>query len=746
MTAHSGTYFLTLFLLMSTSPEVLSSPVEGDVRLEGADNTALQGRVEIYHDGAWLSVCDASWDTRKGDVVCRQLGFSGGAMSTDRSALFGQGRAGSWLTDVTCTGSEDSLLECTGLTYGVGTCSHVNDAGVRCAYPMYQGCYSSSATGPLTSFSTESDAIDIALCLDICRNGGHTFAGMAKGRRCSCGNSLSGGGRQGNSGCNMACAGDMDEICGGSATASIYRTENSYSDGVNGGYETSPNFPKPYTSGDSFDNTIAIPAAFNYAVVSFSYFKLATGDSVRLQAAGATVGTYGSSDAVRDTWISMSASTSFDVSFAVGGSSPGDTGFALLYRFGKLCFPADLPSNVPYGSYNSQAQRYYYGEEVDVTCQAGYQRDKEAFVCQLDGTWSQAPACLPIPTTLPPTAPSNSTQSTTVVPGTTASETPSGDSATTAPGPVVPPISTALTTTDAQPCTVPEVANGQVDSLNRVRVLEGDMITLTCDDSYVPENDYNATCLASGEFDVALSCTPTGALPPWLIAIIVVAAVLALIVVVLIILLMLVSNEPKRNTRPGQRRTQPRDGYSAHAQRESPVEDRLVAIAPSVQQNASAASSIISGSDDGGTVNQGAQTDADPALGDIGDPMVGDSDVYHPTRDYPGAGAGRRPPSLVPMRQAPMSPPPLSATSQLPRQRSMDFRPNQADFSMLENDEMLAVRALDNVVSDFERDQAAYYLGPSGPSPYGIDRGSRYGSRQVQFSQRSRLSSFWGLY
>ena len=53
-------------------------------------------------------------------------------MSTDTKAVFGQGSSTSWLTDVTCSGNENSLTECMDLTYGTNMCSHGTDVGVRC--------------------------------------------------------------------------------------------------------------------------------------------------------------------------------------------------------------------------------------------------------------------------------------------------------------------------------------------------------------------------------------------------------------------------------------------------------------------------------------------------------------------------------------------------------------------------------------------------------------------------------------
>ena len=48
-----------------------------------------EGRVEVFRDGEWQSVCDDSWDTRDGDVVGRQLGYAH-AIKVVGNALFGE--------------------------------------------------------------------------------------------------------------------------------------------------------------------------------------------------------------------------------------------------------------------------------------------------------------------------------------------------------------------------------------------------------------------------------------------------------------------------------------------------------------------------------------------------------------------------------------------------------------------------------------------------------------------------------
>uniref|UniRef100_A0A8D2D2F2 Scavenger receptor family member expressed on T cells 1 n=1 Tax=Sciurus vulgaris TaxID=55149 RepID=A0A8D2D2F2_SCIVU len=134
------------------------------------------GRLEIFYNGTWGSVCQTLSSTSlgilcmqlgcgpqgqllteagsrrnlctipeegavrlrggedgcSGRVVCRQLGC-GRAVDALRGAAFGPGSGPVWLDEVGCRGSEASLWGCPAEPWGRGDCEHKEDAGVRCS-------------------------------------------------------------------------------------------------------------------------------------------------------------------------------------------------------------------------------------------------------------------------------------------------------------------------------------------------------------------------------------------------------------------------------------------------------------------------------------------------------------------------------------------------------------------------------------------------------------------------------------
>ncbi|XP_052007451.1 galectin-3-binding protein A-like [Xyrauchen texanus] len=109
--------------------EQLKPKRQGRVRLVG--DLPSSGRVEVYHDGQWGSVCDDGWELAEAQVVCRQLGFPG-AVSATAGGQYGEGSGPIWLDDVNCKGSENSLSDCCFKGWAVTDCTHKEDAGVVC--------------------------------------------------------------------------------------------------------------------------------------------------------------------------------------------------------------------------------------------------------------------------------------------------------------------------------------------------------------------------------------------------------------------------------------------------------------------------------------------------------------------------------------------------------------------------------------------------------------------------------------
>jgi len=100
------------------------------LRLVGGQKNG-EGRVEIYHNGAWGTVCDDDWDIEDARVVCRELRYSD-ALSALQTAHFGQGNGNIWLDNVQCLGQESSLQSCSHNEWGDHNCQHSEDASVIC--------------------------------------------------------------------------------------------------------------------------------------------------------------------------------------------------------------------------------------------------------------------------------------------------------------------------------------------------------------------------------------------------------------------------------------------------------------------------------------------------------------------------------------------------------------------------------------------------------------------------------------
>lgn len=102
-----------------------------NIRLE--DGTTYSGRIEVFHDGMWGTVCDDSFGENEAIVVCRMLGFGEPENWDDSSATESADQnTPIWLDDLGCDGSESSLEDCYHRGWGVENCSHSEDVSITC--------------------------------------------------------------------------------------------------------------------------------------------------------------------------------------------------------------------------------------------------------------------------------------------------------------------------------------------------------------------------------------------------------------------------------------------------------------------------------------------------------------------------------------------------------------------------------------------------------------------------------------
>ena len=52
-----------------------AAPSNGDLRFAGYGATTLWGRVEIYLNDKWGTICDSGFGIKGAEVACRQMGL-----------------------------------------------------------------------------------------------------------------------------------------------------------------------------------------------------------------------------------------------------------------------------------------------------------------------------------------------------------------------------------------------------------------------------------------------------------------------------------------------------------------------------------------------------------------------------------------------------------------------------------------------------------------------------------------------
>ncbi|XP_019855599.1 PREDICTED: deleted in malignant brain tumors 1 protein-like isoform X1 [Amphimedon queenslandica] len=128
---------------------IWSSPYTGMLRLQGGIYSN-QGRVEVYCNGQWGTICDDGFDSTDARTVCKQLGYSSYSRY-DHLALPGNQSKPIWSTYFSSTSSStcfNSRNSCP--SSSITSCSHSEDVTVACSY-------SSSSTNIATVGYCNSD-------------------------------------------------------------------------------------------------------------------------------------------------------------------------------------------------------------------------------------------------------------------------------------------------------------------------------------------------------------------------------------------------------------------------------------------------------------------------------------------------------------------------------------------------------------------------------------------------------------
>ncbi|KAL3854706.1 hypothetical protein ACJMK2_013964, partial [Sinanodonta woodiana] len=101
------------------------------VRLVGGA-LPYEGRVEVFHNSQWGTVCDDYVDINFAKVVCREIGYPSSSPVIKTGEYFNVGNGTIWLDDVRCNGTETALDECSHQSWGTHNCAHTEDVGVIC--------------------------------------------------------------------------------------------------------------------------------------------------------------------------------------------------------------------------------------------------------------------------------------------------------------------------------------------------------------------------------------------------------------------------------------------------------------------------------------------------------------------------------------------------------------------------------------------------------------------------------------
>nr|XP_054772853.1 mucin-2-like [Lytechinus pictus] len=327
--------FWTQFMLLASRGSGIFGQSPGDVRLVDG-SSSLEGRIEVYYNGVWGTICDIGWDSTDANVICKQLGFQI-SLGTN-IPRFGQGPFTQtvWLMNVQCESSDESLNDCvTSDQWGqASACPHSRDVGVRCSglnvgiAPNYQGCYRfEDALLSTTAISFQLNTIET--CLEHCSRDS-LFAGLY-GTTCACGDQIQQPAQSvDNTMCKMPCPGNSAQLCGDDETNSEF--VSTYSVSIGDDYLASLWFPGDYVISSSSQpanlvSRINVTASSGGILIQVLALDLAPGDTLTVEVGGMTFNPTEPGDTVLSGL--STTPTTITATLMRAANSPGASGYLI---------------------------------------------------------------------------------------------------------------------------------------------------------------------------------------------------------------------------------------------------------------------------------------------------------------------------------------------------------------------------------------------------------------------------------
>ncbi|XP_052782340.1 adhesion G protein-coupled receptor L3-like isoform X2 [Mya arenaria] len=126
-------YSTSIFLVFVSMDFLITSSIIDDTKVRLVDGpTKYEGRVEVYVNGRWGTICDDHFNTDAASVVCRMLHINVTDTTVIQEGYYGEGNGTIWLVDVRCLGYESTIADCVYRNLGSTTCEHSEDVGVKC--------------------------------------------------------------------------------------------------------------------------------------------------------------------------------------------------------------------------------------------------------------------------------------------------------------------------------------------------------------------------------------------------------------------------------------------------------------------------------------------------------------------------------------------------------------------------------------------------------------------------------------